>query len=68
MAMISLYGLHSLMVSVRFVAMMGGRMNLRPLDCKNFMHELYVVKMLILSWFCRNFWSVNMLWPRVILS
>ena len=34
---IFIYGLHSLVVSVRFVAMIGERMNLLSLDCKKFM-------------------------------
>ena len=32
------------------------------------MHELYVIEVLILCWFCRNLWSINMLWSKVILS
>ena len=54
LVMISLSGLHSLVFNVRFVAMMGGRMNIRSRDCEKFMHELYVARVLVLSWLCRN--------------
>jgi hypothetical protein len=40
---ISLYGLHSLVVSVRCGAMMNGWMNLWSLYCTKFIYELYVV-------------------------
>lgn len=54
--------MHYLVVSVRFGAIMGGRMSLRSLDCVKFMYELYVVRVLVLRLLCRNLWS------RVILS
>ena len=47
--MISLSGLHSLVLSVRFVAMMGGRTNLRSWDCEKFIHGLYAARVLALS-------------------
>ena len=67
-AVISLSGLHSFVISVRFGVVMGGRMNLRSLDCEKFMHELYVARVGVLCWFCKNVWSINMLWSKVILS
>ena len=67
--MISLYGLHSLVTSVRYGAMMGGRgMNFRSLACGKFIHELYMARVLVLCWVCRILWSMNMLWSRMILS
>ena len=60
--------MHYLVVSVRFGAIMGGRMSLRSLDCVMFMYELYVVRVLVLRLLCRNLWSIYMLWSRVILS
>ena len=29
-------------------------MNLRSWDCEKFMHKLYVVRVLVLSWLCKN--------------
>ena len=54
LVMISLSWLHSLVFNVRFMAMMGGRMNLQSWDCEKFMHESYVARVLVLSWLCRN--------------
>ena len=61
-AMISLYELHSWVITVRFGAIMGGWMNLWSLDCSEFIHELYVVRI-----FLMNLWSINRLCFEVIV-
>jgi hypothetical protein len=43
-------------VSVRFGAIMGGRMSLWSLDCVKFMHELYVVRVFVLHLLCM--WNI----------
>ena len=46
----------------------GGVGGIWSLDGKKFIHELYMFRLLVLCWVCRNLWSMTMLWSRVILS
>jgi len=57
-----------MVVSVRFKAMMEEWINLWSLDCRKFIHKLFMFGVLVLCFVCRNLWSINMLWSKVILS
>ena len=43
-------------------------MKLWSLDCEKFMHGLYAARVSVLCRFCKNLWSINMLWSKVISS
>lgn len=65
--MMSLFRLHSQVDTFRTRVLIGGQMNMLCIDCEKLIHELNVVKVVLVCACLRNSFTKNKLLSRVIL-